>query len=297
MTRRPDGRRSVARVLVALLLAGWCVVAGPPATAATPEALCPAQAAAVESVTARIAAHNAAPSTFEIPAQAALAAAYDAEAAQLNAEATVVDANFAACVAAMGALTDARAGSPAIKPPPAEVEADLRAAAASVPAGWTPPPPPPPGKLWRVLPNSPVRGLYDALRRNNPPELGSATLQGSPRPAVGAPDPAYPAGLGQVFRTNARGGSAASPDHVLPLAELVQMPGFARLSPTSMYVLARAPLNFQWLSFKANTSKSSRSVAGMSGVDPAWQSQQVTLEQQLRARVQSIIDELLRIQA
>jgi hypothetical protein len=74
-----------------------------------------------------------------------------------------------------------------------------------------------------------------------------------------------------VIGRNASGGSAVSPDHIVPLAEIVNMPGFTRLSPQNMDVVTRAPVNFPWLSWPANLSKQSRSVAAMTGVDPVWQ--------------------------
>jgi hypothetical protein len=113
---------------------------------------------------------------------------------------------------------------------------------------------------------------------------------------VGAPDPAYPTSTGRTFGTNAAGGSAASPDHIIPLAEIVNMPGFTRLKAEYMYVVTRAPVNYQWLSRGANSAKQSRSVAGMSGVDPVWQAEQIALEQEVRAKLQDIINKLLTIQ-
>ena len=74
------------------------------------------------------------------------------------------------------------------------------------------------------------------------------------------------------------------------------MRGFTKLKPEYMYVVTRAPINYQWLSRGANSSKQSRSVAGMSRVDPAWQAEQIALEQQVRSQLQDIVNKFLTIQ-
>jgi hypothetical protein len=91
----------------------------------------------------------------------------------------------------------------------------------------------------------------------------------------------------------ARGKSLVSADHVVPLTEIMQMPGFAELTPQNMYAVSRAPLNLQWLSRKANLAKSSRSAAYIRTADPAWQAEQVKLENTVRAQRADIIQKLL----
>lgn len=286
-------RRTVARLVVALLVV---VGAATPASAARGAAtdLCAALDAALQAVQLRIDQHNAAPHQFTIPDQAAAAAAYDAEAAQLNAEQESAATNLETCLEAASALGDVDNTSLDVNPPDEQVRQVLQNAKDKIPNGWVPPPSPAVGKNWRVPKGTPPRDLYDALRAGNPPRLGADdVLRGQARPAVGAKDPAYSGlDIGQA----AGGRSAVSGDHIIPIAEQINMPGFVQLTPDNMYVVTRAPLNFQWLSFKANLSKQSRSVAGMSGVDPRWQAEQVEVEAEVRASLQAAIDRLLRSQ-
>jgi hypothetical protein len=138
--------------------------------------------------------------------------------------------------------------------------------------------------------------LYSALRAGNPGNLGNASLQGIPRPQANTPDPAFQSSLGRTIGTNAAGASQVSPDHIVPLTELIQMPGFLRLTPQNMYVVASAPRNLQWLSYGANLSKLSRSAAFISGVNARWLANQAILELQTRTRLQDTINTLLRAQ-
>ena len=55
-------------------------------------------------------------------------------------------------------------------------------------------------------------------------------------------------------------------------------------------------MNLQWLTVKSNSSKSSKSVAGMSGVDPQWQADQILLENEVRKKLQDTINQLLKSQ-
>ncbi len=57
--------------------------------------------------------------------------------------------------------------------------------------------------------------------------------------------------------------------------------------------MANAPLNLQWMSALANSAKGSREVAAMTNVDPGWQEEQATLQQQTEQKLQDIINRLL----
>jgi hypothetical protein len=288
------GQAMVARVrgLLGAVLAAVLVLAGPtaPATAA-PDDLCAPLVAALEAVGLRIDAHNAQPHLFD-QNQAGAALAYDAEAAQLEAEQASALANVQACADAMSTLASGDS-SLDVNPPPDQLRATLQNAKDQIPNDYVPPPAPQVGKNWRVPKNTPPRDLYEALRAGNPGDLGDAVLLGNPRPVVGGQDPAYP---NRVFGANKAGASAASPDHIISIAEQLSMPGFLQLPPEYMYVVTRSPVNFQWLSWSANLSKQSRSVAGMSGVDPGWQAAQVELEAQTRASLEAAIARLLASQ-
>lgn len=290
---RPRASWRHAAIVVALLCAS--VVASSSSAVAAPEDLCADQIAALEAINAQIDAHNAQPHQFTIPDQAAQAEAYDAEAARLNAAGDAAQANVQACADAMEALAAQDVATADLPTVPDDVKADIDAAKKQIPDDWKPSARPPAGQNWRIPTNSPVRPLYNVLRDNNPGPMGNAVLRG-PRPTVDQRDPAYPASDGRVFGTNASGLSAASPDHIIPLAEIINMANFTKLSAQNMYAVTRAPLNYQWLSYTANLSKQARSAADMSGVDPAWQESQVQLENEVRQQLQDIINKLLKSQ-
>ncbi len=261
-----------------------------------PVDLCSGQVAAARQVGADIRAHNAKPHVFRMPEQSLAASAYNAEKSLLEARRATVVAQLRACMEAMRAL-EAGGGSPlGLKAPVRRTLSKIEQAREKVPSNWTEPPPPPRGKNWEVSKSSPIRPVFDALRKGNPGKVGSIPLRGVARPASTDPDPAYPAASGRTIGSFNSGNSAVSPDHIIPLAELVQMRGFMKLTPRNMYVLSRAPLNFQWLSKAANESKQSRSAAYVSGADPKWIKEQVALESETRKKLQEIIDQLLKSQ-
>jgi hypothetical protein len=56
------------------------------------------------------------------------------------------------------------------------------------------------------------------------------------------------------------------------------------------------PVNYQWLSQGANSSKQSRGVAAIQAMDPQFRADQVLLEARVRAQLQDIIDKLFKLQ-
>jgi hypothetical protein len=293
-------RATLSYLLTALLLTIFLIPASP-ATSAIAEqsdpAQCSAQVAAADQLLQRIDAHNAEPHEFDLQQQQAQAAAYEAEAAQLRAEQATTEANLTACDQAISALTDTQPGSPPIKTPTQQKLNKIGNAQALLGSNWTPQPEPPEGNNWEVPETDPARPLFDELRKENPASqyIGSATLQGQPRPQVGDPDPAYDGRLIPPTKANPAK-PAVEPDHIVPLAQIINLPGFVRLSPEHMYMVVNAPLNLQWMSAKANRSKMSRSVMGMRGVNPQWQQQQYKLQEQTRNHLVDIIQQLLKSQ-
>lgn len=317
---RPASTRRWARLLVLVFTTVSLVVPGTEAEAADQTYLCAGQLAAIDAAIAKAearnakvaahdaaaAAHNAKPNQFILPRQQAAFNAYDAEAQQLRAEAQQLNAELqplesefvtaksrlSACVDSMLTLEDTGAGSPALSRPTPERLKKIEDTAKQVPAGWRPPPPPAPGSNWRVPKGTPVRPLYDELR-NKLEFREYVTLRGRPRPASSSRDPAAPASSGRTFGTNAGGLSNAHSDHIIPLAEMIYMRGFLQLTPLNMHQMVTARVNLQWTSPWFNLSKSSRSVAGMSNVDPQWRASQVQLENEVRKQLQDTIDKLL----
>lgn len=299
MRRPAAGRRQIAGVLAALLvaLASVFLPAGP-ALAQEPTEICAAERKAADDVNAEIEAHNAKPHDFIVPRDAAAATAYDAEAAQLNTQrATVADA-LASCATVWATLTAGDLDSPVLKVKPSpEVLSRLEDARGKVPPGYRDPPTPP-GQQRQIAPGSPLRPIWAALRQSSPAKqlryLTDLNLQGKPRPQIGDPDPSLP---GRVIGSRtAPGGqvvSAVQIDHIISLVEVVQMDGFAQLTPAEMYAVVNSPANLQWLSPAVNGGKSSRSVAYLDPVDPDFQREQVALENTVREKLQTAIRQFI----
>jgi hypothetical protein len=265
----------------------------PPPPEFVPPPECQAQHTQLLSVRQQIDAHNARPHTFRLPAQAAQAAAYDAEANQLNSAQQTAVSNLEICLQnaarnrAIAALADGGTGGPPVRTTaPEPVRRELEVVVQKIPSRWTPPPPPARGQRWEVDQNSPVRPVYELLRKGNPRSIGDVPLRGVPRPQAGDMDPAYP---GSTYGRRPNGAPNVEADHIISLAELVQTPGFTLLTPDEMYAVANAPVNLQWLSRRANRAKSSRPAADIDGVDPRWRAGQVALEEEVRARLLQLI--------
>jgi hypothetical protein len=286
-------------VMAASIASAWPAAAAPTtvlAAAAVPAAgitapedeVCAEQVAAKQGADQAIDVHNATP--VDQTSEAAVAA-YNAEAEQLQVKEDAALANLQACIQAVEAATESTTSvEPAGIPP--DVKTSIDQIKAKIPENFQPGPAPPEGKNWTVPKGTPLRPLYDKLREKNPGVTGDAVLRGQAQPAVGAVDPAYP---GARF-TLTKNGVWANADHIVPLAEIVNMKGFTKLSAQNMYTVARAPINLQWLSASANSSKQSRSVSGMKGVDPAWQTEQLALQKQVRQQIQDLINLLLKSQ-
>jgi hypothetical protein len=299
----------VARV-ASVLTAAVLVLTGTPVVAnSQPSMRCLPQMAQLRQVHSQIQSHNAQPHVFQLPRQAAQLQTYNAEATQLQAAQSQAVAALDACRAevealarqqltALEELADKRPGSMSHQTtaPPSQ-RAKLEAAIRDLRPNFKPRPPPPPGALWRVPPGTPQRAVYDILRTDNPGKSlpPTATLQGTPRPRIGDPDPRLPGRTIQPKRRNPAEPDVTG-DHIVPLAQIVNMPGFMRLTPDNMWAVVRAPLNLQWMSMRTNSSKSSRIVAGMSGADPAWKASQEALRRRIEPKLQDLINRLLASQ-
>lgn len=85
----------------------------------------------------------------------------------------------------------------------------------------------------------PARPVYDAVRRETPQrDFPNVALQGQSRPNVGDPSVATP---GQTIAPKRDGGPGVSADHIVPLAEIVQLPRFMELNPDNMWGVVNAP--------------------------------------------------------
>ncbi|MGM1062009.1 hypothetical protein [Saccharothrix sp. Mg75] len=300
MTKRSATARGF---LTALLLAVSGVVGVSPG-AALAQADCAAEQSALDQVHQQISTHNAKPHVFELPRQAGELAAYDAEAAALNTAQQTAITNLGGCRQrvlqrdqALAELADARPGSPAVPTPRPDTLQRLEQERAKLPPGFTSPVRAPDAKgRWRVDKGTPPRPLYEALREVTPPGNWGAgtTLQGVSRPKVGDRNPAlHPR---HTIGANAKGEPQVSPDHVVPLTEIVHMPGFLQLNARNMYSVVNSPLNLQWMASRTNISKGSKSAGVVTRFDPAWSTAQVALENRIRPRLQDLIARLLASQ-
>lgn len=275
--------------LTAVSLAGI----GAPAVQAAPAAddPCAAQTAALEQVQSQINAHNAKPHTFLIPEEQAGYDAYNAEADQLRAARAKARSDLKTCEETLGVLADQGQSSAPLKHPTDYTRDKINFLKDQIPADFQPYKNPGTAGYWRVPPR--LRQLYDVLQSDNPGDnIGSPKFQGLSRPNVGDLDPARPDDPIPGLPGNPDAPSVTA-DHIVPLAELINLPGFTRLSAEDMYMLSRAPLNFQWLSRATNFAKSSRDVGFIENLDPAWIEEQQALHDTVRSQLEEIIQKLL----
>src|SRR5262249_50671606 len=80
---------------------------------------------------------------------------------------------------------------------------------------------------------------------------------------------------------------------IIPLSEIVGLPGFTELAMDQMARFAHTPVNLQWLSRTVDWLKRGRSAALMPLVAAGWQSDQVRLENDVRATFHRIVGAVL----
>lgn len=286
-------RSSIISFFVSLLVAVSLVAAGAPASRAADDP-CAAQTAALEQVSSQISRHNAEPHTFLIPEEQAAYDAYNVEADQLNAAHAKAISDLKTCEETLGALADQEQSSAPLKRPSNYIRDKLNRIKDKIGADFQPYKNVGTAGYWRVPPQ--LRELYNALRSDNPGTgIGSPSFQGMPRPNVGDLDPAYPDDPIPSVPGNPDVPDVKA-DHIISLAELINLPGFTGLSAENMFMMSRAPLNFQWLSDAANLAKSSRDVGFIEDMDPAWIKDQQALHDTVRSQLEKIIQKLLASQ-
>jgi hypothetical protein len=285
--------------LVGLVLALVGALLGTPAVgraAELPPGVCQAQQAALAANQQEIAAHNARPHLFQLPRQAAQLSAYNANAARLNAAKQVAITALETCLRqlqaraqALSELFSQEVGAPEPRTLSPSRRAAIEEATRQIPDDWAPP-----SlllqKKWEIPFESPVRPLYDALRRGNPGNLGDVKLQGQWRPKVGDPDPARP---GRRIGQRPTGTSRVDADHIVTLVRILYLKDFVKLRPDDMHAVVNSSVNLQWLSESVNRAKNSRSMGAVSGIEPSWRIGQIALEEQAKAKLEDVIRRLL----
>lgn len=253
--------RSVVALLVAILVFAIGLMAAPAAQAdMTKLDICPDLFAAEASHDQRSAHHN---SYKPNPYDHAAVDAYNAEANALNAERAVLQERDRGCVDAVRRINDANPGGPSFRSPSADRIRDVDTQRQIVVrSGWSPTPLRGVNEMERArhLVPKELTGLYREIRKDNPPSaktIGDVPLNGLPRPRGKDTNPAYPYeeyGFHKDGKT-----PKVSADHIVPLAALIQMPGFKDLNARNMLIVASTPANFQWLGSGPNSGKSSGS--------------------------------------
>lgn len=79
--------------------------------------------------------------------------------------------------------------------------------------------------------------------------------------------------------------SAVAAARIIPLSELVQIPGFTDLAPEQMWHVTNTPANMQWVSRPAYWHQRGRSAALVNGIDQDHRAEQVQLENRVRSEL------------
>ncbi|MGA5543611.1 hypothetical protein ACPCIR_17295 [Mycobacterium sp. NPDC051198] len=289
-------RSSVVALILTILVFANALIAAPAAYALTTKMdICPELLAAEDSHDQRRSQHN---SYQPNPLDHAAVDAYNAEAEAQNAERAVLQQRDRGCVEAVRLINEANPGGPAFAAPsPAklrDVETQRQGVAQS---GWSPGPLPGVKDMDRArhLVPKELSGLHREIRKDNPPsakEIGDMPLNGTPRPGGTDTNRAYP---DQTYGFHADGKTPkVSADHIVPLAALIQMPGFKDLNARNMMIVATTPANLQWMGSGPNSGKSSGSpLRLLPKADSAWVGEQITLQTQKMTDMQNLINALL----
>jgi hypothetical protein len=283
--------RKLMAVLAMILLASGLPISAPTVHADPPtsniDLACRAQLSEIDSVKAAISAHNAQPHTFTLPAQQAAFDAYNAEADALDARKATANQNLKSC---QDAFQEVSEGGSLPKPTQQRID-NLNAGKSKLPPNYVPPKnPPTKGKNGPTVVDPPMKPMFESMRD---PKAGNQTFKPSqPIGKVGDPDPGIPGKTIPGLKSDPTK-PAIVPDHIVPLAQMMYMPGFIKLPGEQMYMVANSPLNLQWMSQAANSVKNAGSAARITNANPQWLEQQVALEGSTKDKLQKIIDKLL----
>lgn len=84
--------------------------------------------------------------------------------------------------------------------------------------------------------------------------------------------------------------SAVVPARIIPISEIVTIPGIDQLTGDQLPYIAHTPVNLQWMSRSVYWLQRGRSAAALgSWVDPGWQADQVQLEDKVRATLHRVV--------
>lgn len=269
--------RTVAAGAAAMAMVGLSVVTPTAAHALPPlgDSVCTGPRAEAAALDREIAEHNAKPHVFDYPREQAAFDAYNAEAAALRARAAAVDARLTTCLTAALKLSGPVSGPGIPAAMPAALPQLIKSARAGVPN--------------RQQEIEELIGVLDDAAQEYDDAWADQVLQNKEQPEAGDDDPAF---TDRTIGTDESGQPQVTPDYVIPLSDILEMPKFLQLSPESMWMVTMSPVNRQWISDQAVLAKHSPSVAQFTGVDDSWLQAQLKLADAVRQQLQDAIDML-----
>ncbi|MGC5024421.1 hypothetical protein ACLQ3K_06650 [Tsukamurella sp. DT100] len=134
------------------------------------------------------------------------------------------------------------------------------------------------------------------LLRPFTPQITAAndiSLQGIRRPSVGDDNPATPE---QPITARRNGLPNVSADHIIPLIQMVGLPGFKDLSAAQVYDLINWMRNLQWMATPDNQGKGGNSAVDVTrwANNPAFVAAQTKLENSARQALLEAISQLVK---
>ena len=134
------------------------------------------------------------------------------------------------------------------------------------------------------------------LLRPFTPQITAAndiSLQGIRRPRVGDDNPATPE---QPITARRNGLPNVSADHIIPLIQMVGLPGFKDLSAAQVYDLINWTRNLQWMATPDNQGKGGNSAVNVTrwATNPAFVTAQTALENSARQALLEAISQLVK---
>jgi hypothetical protein len=239
------------------------------------ESVCTGPRADAAALQQEIAAHNAKPHLFELPRERAAFDAYNAEAAALRSRVVAVDTRLTSCLAAALKLSGPASGPGIPAAMPASLPQLVRSARTGAPS--------------RQQEIEELISVLDDAAQEYDDAWADQVLQNKPQPEVGDTDPAFD---DRAIGADESGEPQVTPDYVIPLSDILEMPKFLQLSPESMWMVTMSPVNRQWISDQAVLAKHSPSVAQFAGMDDSWLQAQLKLVDTVRQQLQDAIDML-----
>jgi hypothetical protein len=277
---RVSARRVLGAGAAAMVFFGLATVAATDAGARPAlDTVCQGPRAEMAAINQEIQAHNSKPHLFELPREQAGFDAYNAEAAQLEARGQAIQVRLDSCLVAAVQLSGSPNGPGIPAAMPANLPQLIKSARHTAPS--------------RQQQVEELVGIFDDAAQEYDDEWTNQVLQNKRQPKVGDADPAVP---GATIGADEQGDPQVTPDYVIPLSDILEMPKFMDLNPESQWMAVMSPLNRQWVSDQAVMAQNLPSVAAFTGIDEQWVQAQLKLADAVRQQLQDAIDLLAQSQ-